>query len=312
MKSPARLTVVLLAALVLAACGSRLARASLSPQEEPAFYGPVAPESGVAGADESLRSLDSSVFTDAGAAVERLVVRTANLSLVVEDPALSAEAIAAMAEAMGGFVVSTNLYQTSYGDPAVLSTQGSITIRVPAERFEEAMSRLKEDAEEVRSENSSAQDVTQQYTDLQSRLRNLEAAEAQLREIMASATKTEDVLRIFEELRKVREEIEVIKGQIQYFEESARLSAITVELIPDVAAQPLQIGRWKPEGTAKQALEALIRGLQTLADALIWLAICGVPAAILLGLPAWAGIRAARRRRAAQAGQAPKPESKSK
>lgn len=311
MKRTAPILVVLLATLVLAACGSRLAQAPPAPQEEPAFYGPVAPESGVAGADESMRALDSSVFTDSGAAaVERLVVRTANLSLVVEDPALSAEAIAAMAEAMGGFVVSTNLYQTSYGDPAVLSTQGSITIRVPAERFEEAMRRLKEDAEEVRSENSSAQDVTQQYTDLQSRLRNLEAAEAQLREIMASATKTEDVLRIFEELRRVREEIEVIKGQIQYFEESARLSAITVELIPDVAAQPLQIGGWKPEGTAKQALEALIRGLQALADALIWLAICGVPAAILIGLPAWAGIRAARRRRTKEA-TPPTPKAKS-
>lgn len=304
MKAPVRLLAALLSTLVLAACAPGAAR-PLDVQQEPGFYLPVAPESGVAGGEESMRALDSSVFTDS-AAVERLVIRTANLSLVVKDPAISAEAIAAMAEAMGGFVVSTNLYQTSYGDPAVLSTQGSITIRVPAERFQEALRRLKEDAEEVRVENVSGQDVTQQYTDLQSRLRNLEAAEAQLREIMASATKTEDVLRIFEELRRVREEIEVIKGQIQYFDESAQLSAITVELIPDAAAQPLQIGGWKPEGTAKQALEALVRGLQMLADALIWLVILGVPAAILIGLPAWAGMRAARRRRARKSTEGPR------
>lgn len=304
MKAPVRLLAALLSTLVLAACAPGAAR-PLDVQQEPGFYLPVAPESGVAGGEESMRALDSSVFTDS-AAVERLVIRTANLSLVVKDPAISAEAIAAMAEAMGGFVVSTNLYQTSYGDPAVLSTQGSITIRVPAERFQEALRRLKEDAEEVRVENVSGQDVTQQYTDLQSRLRNLEAAEAQLREIMASATKTEDVLRIFEELRRVREEIEVIKGQIQYFDESAQLSAITVELIPDVAAQPLQIGLWKPEGTAKLALEALVRGLQMLADALIWLVILGVPAAILIGLPAWAGMRAARRRRARKSTEGPR------
>lgn len=300
MKAPVRLLAALLPTLVLAACAQASAR-PLDVQQAPGFYLPVAPESDVAGGEESMRALDSSVFTDSAAAVERLVIRTANLSLVVKDPAASAEAITAMAEAMGGFVVSTNLFQTSYGDPAVLSTQGSITIRVPAERFQEALSRLKEDAEDVRAENVSGQDVTQQYTDLQSRLRNLEAAESQLREIMASATKTEDVLRIFEELRRVREEIEVIKGQIQYFDESAQLSAITVELIPDAAAQPLQIGGWKPEGTAKQALEALVRGLQTLADALIWLVILGVPAAILIGLPAWAGMRAARRRRARKA-----------
>lgn len=305
MKAPVRLLAALLSTLVLAACAPGAAR-PLEVQQEPGFYLPVAPESGVAGGEESMRALDSSVFTDSAAAVERLVIRTANLSLVVKDPAASAEAITAMAEAMGGFVVSTNLFQTSYGDPAVLSTQGSITIRVPAERFQEALSRLKEDAEEVRAENVSGQDVTQQYTDLQSRLRNLEAAEAQLREIMASATKTEDVLRIFEELRRVREEIEVIKGQIQYFDESAQLSAITVELIPDAAAQPLQIGGWKPEGTAKQALEALVRGLQMLADALIWLVILGVPAAILIGLPAWAGMRAARRRRARKSTEDPR------
>lgn len=303
MKVPVRLSIALLLALLLTACGAAAAM-PYPVQSEPAFIGPESPAAGLPAEEAARSNADSSVFTGSGSAAERLVIRTANLSLVVKDPAVSAESIAAMAEAMGGFVVSTNLYQTSYGDPAVLSTQGSITIRVPAERFQEALSRLKEDAEEVRSENISGQDVTQEFTDLQSRLRNLEAAEAQLREIMASATKTEDVLRIFEELRRVREEIEVIKGQIQYFEESSSLSAITVELIPDAAAQPIQIGSWKPEGTAKQALEALLRALQTVADALIWLVICGVPAGLLLGLPAWAGIRAARRRRAGQAAAA--------
>ncbi|MEX0788663.1 MAG: DUF4349 domain-containing protein [Anaerolineales bacterium] len=295
-------------ALALGACGSA---AVLSPSEAQVGgvypYGAEAPAA--ESADAARSALDASGFAGSAAAVERLVIETGNLSLVVVDPAVSAEAIRAMAESMGGFVVSSNLYQTSYGDPAILATQASITIRVPSARFREALEQLKDGAEEVRAENTTAQDVTQEYTDLQSRLRNLEAAESQLRGIMESATKTEDVLQIFQNLRQVREEIEVTKGQIQYYEDSARLSAISIELIPDIATQPLQIGGWKPEGTAKLAIEALVRGLQTLADWAIWAVICGVPAALLLGLPGWAIVRTARRRRAARAAEVTKPEA---
>jgi hypothetical protein len=295
---------ILVLALALGACGG-----ALSPSEGQG--GIVSYEAPVLEEPNAARSaLDASGFPASEAsAVERLVIETGSLTLVVKDPAVSAEAIRAMAKEMGGFVTRSDLYQTSYGDPAILATQASITIRVPSDRFQDALERLKDGAEEVRAENTTAQDVTQEYTDLQSRLRNLEAAESQLRDIMESATKTEDVLQIFQNLRQVREEIEVTKGQIQYYAESARLSAISIELIPDVATQPLQIGRWKPEGTAKMAIEALVRGLQSLADGAIWLGICGVPALLLLGLPAWAIVRTVRRRRAARAAEGTKPET---
>ena len=152
----------------------------------------------------------------------------------------------------------------------------------------EALEKIKEGSVEVTSENISGQDVTQEYTDLQSQLRNLEAAEEELREIMGSLTKAEDVLRVYQNLRQVREEIEIIKGRIQYFEQSARLSAISVELVPDIVSQPLQIGRWQPEGTAKEALQALIQALQFLANASIWLVILVLPVLLLLSLPFWA------------------------
>jgi hypothetical protein len=124
---------------------------------------------------------------------------------------------------------------------------------------------------------------------------------------MASAVKTEDVLRVFQDLRQVREEIEVIKGQMKYFEESARLSAISVELIPDALAQPLQIGRWQPQGTAKEALETLIRSLQFLADAGIWLVICILPILVIFGVPGYfAGRAILRYRRERKAKSEPK------
>lgn len=235
-------------------------------------------------------------------AVERVVIRSANLSIVVPAPSESVQEISRLAEEMGGFVVSSNVSQTFFQEANVSADRASITIRVPAERLDEALEQIRAGATEVRSENVSGQDVTQEFTDLQSQLRNLEAAEERLLEILENATETEDVLNVFNRLTQNQEQIEIVKGRIQYLSESAALSAISVDLIPDVAAQPLQIGGWQPEGTAKEAFTALIRALRTLGDAAIWAGICVIPIALLVGLPGYfVGRGALRRRRAAKA-----------
>jgi hypothetical protein len=228
--------------------------------------------------------------------IERLVIRNANLTIVVTDPSQSVDDISQMAQEMGGFVVSSNIYQSTFDD-TVVAFRASITIRVPAERLDEALSQIKDEAMEIRNENISGQDVTQEYTDLKSQLRNLEAAEKELLEIMDASTEAEHVLEVFEHLRQVRHEIEITRGRIQYYEESARMSAISVEIIPDVAARPLQIGRWQPQGTAKAALEALIKTLQLLAEAAIWGVICVLPIGLILGLPTFFAVRTILRRR---------------
>jgi hypothetical protein len=236
--------------------------------------------------------------------VERLVIQTASLSMVVEDPAAKLAAIRELAEGMGGFVVTSNIYRTSYGE-GVTADQASITVRVPAERLQETLDQIEADAVEVRNENVSGQDVTSQYVDLQSRLRNLEAAEAQLVKIMDSAEKTEDVLAVYNQLVQVRGEIESVRGQMKYYEESASFSAITAELIPDVAAQPIKIGGWQPQGTVKAAVEALINALHSLIDVAIWVVICILPIALLIGIPLVLILRAVRRRRRRQAASGP-------
>jgi hypothetical protein len=264
-------SILIILALLLSACGAaRLASAPSRDLAEPMFIEAEESTANVfkAGDDGS----GSGFISNEPATVERLVIRNANLTLVVEDPAASADEIAHLAEAFGGFVVNSNVYQTTFAE-GVFATQANITIRIPAERLDEALDQIKQDVVEVRSENISGQDVTQEYTDLESRLRNLEAAEIELREIMASLTRAEEVLSVYQNLRQVREEIEVIKGRMQYFEQSARLSAITIDLLPDVVSQPLQIGKWQPQGTAKNALEAMISVVQFLADVAIWLLI---------------------------------------
>jgi len=305
MKKRYVLAALVLPAALLAACGAASSPLPFAVERsagiggsadqamlQPAMEAPSAPvmEGGYA----------SSIPGNAAPA-DRVVIRTASLSIVVTDPAASLKDIGRMAEEMGGFVVSANLYKTSYGE-GLATDQGSIMVRVPAEQLDEALQRIKDAANDVNNETISGEDVTQTYTDLQSRLRNLEAAEAQLQEIMASATKTEDVLSVYNQLVSVREQIEVLKGQIRYYDESADFSAISVDLIPDVLDQPIDIAGWHPEGTAKQALESLIRGLQSLGDIAIYAAICVLPFALLFGLPAWLVVRAIlRRRRAAKA-----------
>jgi hypothetical protein len=239
--------------------------------------------------------------SDQAANGERLVIKNADLQVVVEDPVVSLDELSRMAERMGGFVVSSNLYQTRLESGAEVP-QASITLRVPAERLGEALSEIEAGANRVVSRNESGQDVTQEYTDLQSRLRNLEQAESQLREIMEDARQTEDVLSVYNQLVQVREEIEVIKGRIQYFEQSAAFSAINVNLIADAAVQPLSIGGWQPTGVARAALQALINSLQLLASAAIWLVIYVLPTLVVLLIPLWLlwrGFRSWRRRRKA-------------
>jgi hypothetical protein len=296
----------LLAGLLMAGCAAA-ARESPAAFSEPSvgFEQPV--EGGFAGGEgfapmeEAMVEAPALGFVSDSAAAERVVIQTAILSVVVPDPAASVDEIARMADEMGGYVVSSDVSQTIFTEVGVTANRGSIQVRVPAERLQEALERIQSGVTEVRNKNVTGQDVTQEFTDLQSSLRNLEAAEEQLLEIMGSATKTEDVLRVFENLRQVRQEIEITTGRIQYLSESARLSSITVDLIPDAAAQPLQIGGWRPEGTAREAFTALIRALRFLGEAAIWTGICVLPVTLILAVPTYfAGRTILRRRRAAK------------
>jgi hypothetical protein len=229
--------------------------------------------------------------------VERVVIKNASIEIVVDAPDQSMQSISRMAETMGGFVVSADLYQTQTSDGQEVP-RASITIRVPAEKLDEAMERIEAESDRLPlNKNINSQDVTSEYTDLDSRLTNLEAAEEQLMQIMERATRTEDVLNVFDQLTRVREQIEVIKGQMQYIENSAKLSAIHVELIPNEVIQPISIGGWEPVGVVKEAIQTLIVALQGLANVAIWLALFILPIVLIIGIPLYFIIRGVRNRR---------------
>jgi hypothetical protein len=248
---------------------------------------------------------------------ERMVIKNANLTIIVPDPTAAMDHISKLAEEMGGFVVSAALSQTSLANGEQVPN-ASVTIRVPAARFNEALERIHSESDQApQNESINSQDVTSEYTDLESRLRNLEAAEAQLTEIMGSATRTEDVLSVYNELVRVREQIEVIKGQMKYYEQSVALSSISAVLLADEAVRPITVGGWQLGSTANRAIETLVSTLQGLGKAVIWIVIYVLPVLlalfIIFVLPViliiW-GIRTWRRqRRARKATEIEKPES---
>ena len=163
--------------------------------------------------------------------------------------------------------------------------EATVAIRVPSERLEEALEQIKEGAVDIDYENVSGQDVTSQYVDLQSQLKAKEAAEKKLLEILDQAQRAEDVLAIYLQVQSVQTEIEVLKGQIKYYEESAALSAISVRLIAEESSQPITVGPWTPGGAVKEAIEDLIRFVQNFVDFLIYFVLSILPALILIGIP---------------------------
>jgi hypothetical protein len=215
---------------------------------------------------------------------ERKIIQTADLAIVVKEPQIRMSEIGKMAQDMGGYVVSSNLYQTSTSLGKQVP-EATIVVRVPAEKLDEALARIKKGAGDVPYENRSGQDVTNAYVDLQAQLKAKQAAEVQLLKIMDDAVRAEDVLAVYMQVQGIQTEIEQLKGQIKYYDEAAALSSISVRLIAEESTQPIQVGPWKPAGAAKAALEDLIVFFQNFVDFLIRFAIYVLPALILIAIP---------------------------
>jgi hypothetical protein len=213
------------------------------------------------------------------AATERLIIRNANLDIVVEDTQEAVDQIDALAEELGGFVLESNLTEYEEGMRAYLR------LRVPVESLDTALQRIRDLAEEVRSESISGQDVTEEYVDLRSRMRHLEATEERLLTFMEEAEDTEAALEVYDRLQRIQADIEQVRGRMQYLEESAALATIILNITPSELAQPIQVGGWRPRGTLRNAFESLIRVLQFLVDAAIVIVVLVAPILAVIALP---------------------------
>lgn len=227
----------------------------------------------------------------AAGVVQRVIVRNASLTLVVENPEAELAPLGEIAVRFGGFVAQSGFSRDGAGLAA-----GNLQLRVDARRLDEVLEALRARAIEVRDFHLSSDDVTGEVVDVEARLRNLQAAERQLHDILRQARKTEDVMSVFGQLTQTRGEIEQSQARLHYLRESAALSSVQVSLIADAASRPLAVEGWQPTGTARRAVENLLKTLRALADGLIGLLIVPLPLLLAVFLPGWLLWRLRRRR----------------
>jgi len=237
-------------------------------------------------------------------AAERLVVRTVDMRLKVDEVEATADKVRKAAEKRKGMVidyqVSTDagvpIYRpyvegSALADGAALS--GYITVRVPADQLRSFVDELSGMGKVLRQAENE-QDVTQEHVDLKARLVNLQATEARLREFFGKAKNVSEMLAIEQELTRVRGDIESMQAQIAYLERQAAMSTVTIEL-----AGPEQIVEPAGEDWGfSSALRQAVRGFVGTINVLIILLGTLAPV-IVIGAIAFFAIRALVRRRRA-------------
>lgn len=248
-----------------------------------------------AGSEEG-RAVDAQSAADKAPSVRRLVKR-AELQIRVPDTRAAVARLETLTAQSGGYVEAVSA--TRHDD----SLHYSLTLRVPVERLDATLSAIRGLAKEIDSDSVTAEDVTEQYVDLEARLRTLRTTEAELLELLGTAResgrKLEDVMAVYGKLTEIRTTIEQIEGQRKSLEQLSALSTIRVELIPSEGGRPLVAEGWRPSETLRGSVRTLIAALQGLANLAVWLVVVALPVGGIIFLAFWAvarALRAARRR----------------
>ncbi|MBV9791307.1 MAG: DUF4349 domain-containing protein [Chloroflexi bacterium] len=239
--------------------------------EEPAAAAPEAPQDtagkpagGNAGSDSDDRQVAE---RNAQGQFNRLVIRTANIALVVDNVDSTESRLRQIAESRGGYVLGSQVS----GDED--QRRAEISFKVPATRFDEALAEVAKLALEVESQDVEGQDVTDQYVDLSSRLRNLQAVEARLIDFLQQAQKVEEALQVNQQLSEIQGQIEEAEGRIAYLKESAAYSTINVSMRGEAVVVIEPDRSWSPASTARNAANSVIAFAQVVADILIVFAV---------------------------------------
>ena len=271
---------LLAAALALSGCAPRIA----APPQEVVPVATVVVEKAVAlPAAPTSAPIPRQPVPPAAGVEERMLIRTAQLSITVKDTVEAVQGAKAVVEGLGGYVTSSQVYKQGE------RLYATMVLRVPAERFDDALAQIKALAVEVERESTQGEDVTEEYVDLQARLRNLELTEKELQQLLTEVRertqKAEDVLAVYRELTEIRGQIEQLKGRMQYLERRVDFATIELSIAPHVLSTPVVEPGWKPLVTLREASRSLVKALQWLVDAVIWLVVFVLPILILVAAP---------------------------
>lgn len=314
---------VIIALLVLAACGGAAPAGTESPPEfiEPAAMEPAATEApsfaeeqaakdgeGVQQDQTAEQALLAPLPTAAAYEIanssgdltviersNRMIIKNADVRLMVKDTDVAIDRATQIIGDAGGYIVSSRVWYQDYYSNSL--KYAAVTIGVPVDEFERTLVRLRDLAVRVVDEIASGDDVTEQYVDLQSQLTNLEATRARIQEFLQDAKTVDEALRINQELANIEAQIEQIKGRMNYLNDRAAFSTITINFEPELpiltptptpTAYPTVTPiPWKPGETFTEAKNTVTVAYQGIADFLIWVAVVIVPILLPLGLILW-------------------------
>ena len=162
---------------------------------------------------------------------QRIIIRTVDMGVEVDDVGVAIDDIGEMAKRMGGWIVSSN---------RPLMHTGSVSVRVPADMLDQAVLEIRALSLRVQYESSDSRDVTDEYVDLSSRLKNTKATEEALLKLLERAEKVDDALAVQSNLSRVQEDVERLQGRIKYLEQTSAYSLLNVslseeprEMVPD-------------------------------------------------------------------------------
>lgn len=292
-RGPALLASIGLAA-ILAGCGGAASATSAPAAEAPIAAPAATSASGFFGGASSADggSVDGTSGNPANLYApgqDQLIIKTGTLVLQVTDIDAGLAAATHQIDALGGYVSGSD--RSGDGD----SAQASITFRIPAARWDDALTGLRGIGTRVLGEQSKTDDVTGQVVDLGARIKNLQATELALQAIINRATEIKDVLAVQDQLTTVRGQIEEMQTQQSGLQEQAAYStlSVTFSLKPDPVQTSTQ--QFDPKSQVDQASASLVGVLQALATAGIWFAIVWLPILLALGILAWIGLVITRR-----------------
>jgi hypothetical protein len=255
---------------------------------------PAALLPGPEGTQMPTATLGGDAETDAPQPQERLIIKNGEMRLLVEDTDIAVDRISQIAIDNGGYVLSSQTWSVNEGK------SGTVVIAVRAENFETTFRRLRDIALDVVQESSSGTDVSTEYVDLESRLRNLEATRDRMLTFLEQAATVDEALEVNKELAEIEAEIEQVKGRMTYLTGRAAFSTITIDLeMPQISPTPTVTptpAAWSLNSSFESAAQTQIRTARTLLEAVTWIVVVPGPYLLVLGL-VWWGVRVRRRRK---------------
>ena len=176
----------------------------------------------------SLNDVDKAEST--AEAADRKIIRNADITIEVPSTTDAQHRVTSIAEAHGGFVVTSEAKQRDSNDPAQRTLDIKLVVRVPSNQFGGAFDEIKALAGNTPAEQVTSQDVTEDFIDLEARIKTQKALEVQFLEIMRQAHKIEDALEVQRQIAEVRTEIEKLEGRKRFLENRSSLSTINVNI----------------------------------------------------------------------------------